>query len=253
LRWRRNGADLRATSLGGERILVNLGRRLCELQELDLHIEKTSETLSRVEHQLNHNEALEKAKSDLEAIQKDQAALQQKQRDAEHAVDDLEAKLKPVQHKLLRVSGSTPKELAAMEKQAIQIKGQVTQEEDKVLEMMGQAEALQNAAAAKAADVNKIEREWADKRNQLQAEQADLMSALESDRKVKDEILSQIEPAHLQLYEKLRRQKQGNAVAKIAQGRCQGCKITIPVSELSQARAGELVQCGSCSRVLCVP
>ncbi len=126
MRWRRNGADLRATSLGCERILVNLGRRLYELQELDLHIEKTSETLSRVEHQLNHNEALEKAKSDLEAIQKDQAALQQKQRDAEHAVDDLEAKLKPVQQKLLRVSGSTPKELAAMEKQAIQIKGQVT-------------------------------------------------------------------------------------------------------------------------------
>ena len=79
---------------------MNLGRRLYELQELDLHIEKTSETLSRVEHQLNHNEALEKAKSDLEAIQKDQAALQQKQRDAEHAVDDIQAKLKPIQQKL---------------------------------------------------------------------------------------------------------------------------------------------------------
>jgi hypothetical protein len=70
---------------------------------------------------------------------------------------------------------------------------------------------------------------------------------------MKDEILSHIDPAHLQLYERLRQQKQGNAVAKIEQGRCQGCKITIPVSELSQARAGELVQCGSCSRVLCVP
>jgi hypothetical protein len=253
LRWRRNGADLRATSLGGERILVNLGRRLCELQELDLRIEKTSETLSRVEHQLYHNEALEKAKSDLEAIQKDQAALQQKQRDAEHAVDDIQAKLKPVQQKLFAGSVSNPKELGAMQQQANQLKKNIREEEDKVLEMMGQAEALQSAAAARAADVNKIEREWADKRTQLQAEQADLMAALESDRKMKDETLSQIDPDHLRLYEKLRRQKQGNAVAKIAQGRCQGCKITIPVSELSQARAGELVQCGSCSRVLCVP
>jgi predicted nucleic acid-binding Zn-ribbon protein len=253
LRWRRNGADLRAATLGCERILVNLGRRLCELQELDLRIEKTSETLSRVDHQLNHNEALEKAKSDLEAIQKDQAALQQKQRDAEHAVDDIQAKVKPIQQKLFAGSVSNPKELGAMQQQANQLKKNIREEEDKVLEMMGQAEALQSTAAARAADVNKIEREWADKRTQLQAEQADLMAALESDRKMKDEILSQIEPAHLQLYEKLRRQKQGNAVAKIAQGRCQGCKITIPVSELSQARAGELVQCGSCSRVLCVP
>ncbi len=220
---------------------------------LDLRLEKTAETLSRVEHQLNHNEALEKAKADLEAIQKDQAALQEKQRDAEHVVDDIQAKLKPIQQKLFAGSISNPKELGAMQQQANQLKSHVREEEDKVLDMMGQAEALQNAAAAKAADVDSIEREWAGKRNQLQAEQAELMATLDSDRMTRAEILGQIDPAHLQLYEKLRQKKQGSAVAKIEQGRCQGCKITIPVSELSQARAGELVQCGSCSRVLCVP
>ena len=232
---------------------MNLGKRLYELQQLDVRLEKTAEELSRVEHQLNHNEALEKAKADLQAIQKDQAALHAKQRDAEQKVDDLQAKLKPVQQKLFAGSVSNPKELGAMQQQANQLKGHIREEEDKVLEIMGQAETLQNAAAAKAASVDKIEREWAEKRNQLQAEQAEMMATLDSDRKMKDEILSQIDPAHLQLYDKLRQKKQGNAVAKIEQGRCQGCKITIPVSELSQARAGELVQCGSCSRVLCVP
>jgi len=253
LRWRRNRIDLLVAGSDCERIFVNLGKRLYDLQQLDLHLEKTTEKLSRVEHHLNHNEALEEAKSDLEAIQKDQAALHEKQRDAEHGVDDLQAKLKPVQQKLFAGSVSNPKELGAMQQQANQLKSHIREAEDKVLEMMGQAEALQNAAAAKAAGVDSIEREWAEKRNQLQAEQAELMATLDSDRKMKDEILIQIDPAHLQLYEKLRQQKQGNAVAKIAQGRCQGCKITIPVSELAQARAGELVQCGSCSRVLCVP
>lgn len=232
---------------------MNLGRRLYELQQLDLRIEKTLETLSRVQHQLNHNEALEKAKADLQAIQKDQAALQQRQRDAENTVDDLEAKLKPIQQKLLKVSSSTPKELAAMEKQAVQLKAQLTQEEDRVLEMMGQAESLQRAAAAEAAGVDSIEREWAATRTRLQAEEAELAAALESQRKLKEEILGQIDSAHVQLYENLRQKKQGQAVAKIEQGRCQGCRITIPVSELTQARAGELVQCSSCSRVLCVP
>jgi len=235
------------------RIFVNLGKRLYDLQQLDLRLEKTAEMLSRVEHQLNHNEALEKAKSDLEAIQKDQAALQEKQRAAEWVVDDLQAKLKPIQQKLFAGSISNPKELGAMQQQATQLKNHIREEEDKVLDIMAQAELLQNAAAAKAASVDKIEREWAEKRNQLQAEQAELMATLDSDRKTKDEILSQIDPGHLQLYERLRQKKQGNAVAKIEQGRCQGCKITIPVSELTQARAGELVQCGSCSRVLCVP
>ena len=232
---------------------MNLGKRLYDLQQLDLRLEKTAETLSRVERQRNHNEALEKAKSDLEAIQKDQAALQDTQRAAEHAVDDLQAKLKPIQQKLLSGSVTNPKELGAMQQQANQLKGHVREEEDKVLDMMGQAEALQKAAAAKAAEVDSIEREWAGKRNQLQAEQAELMATLDSDRLTRNEILGQIDPDYLQLYEKLRQKKQGSAVAKIEQGRCQGCKITIPVSELTQARAGELVQCGSCSRVLCVP
>jgi len=235
------------------RMFVNLGRRLYDLQQLDLRLEKTAEMLSQVEHQLNYNQALEQAKADLEAIQRDQAALQEKQRAAEYTVDDLQAKLKPIQQKLFAGSISNPKELGAIQQQANQIKGHIREGEDKVLDMMGQAEALQNAAAAKAASVDAIERGWAEKRNQLQAEQAELMPTLDSDRKMKDEILSHIDPAHLQLYERLRQQKQGNAVAKIEQGRCQGCKITIPVSELSQARAGELVQCGSCSRVLCVP
>ena len=235
------------------RMFVNLGKRLYDLQQFDLRLEKTAEMLSQVEHQLNHNQALEQAKADLEAIQKDQAALQEKQRAAEYTVDDLQAKLKPIQQKLFAGSISNPKELGAMQQQANQIKSHIREEEDKVLDMMGQAEALQNAAAAKAASVDSIEREWSEKRNQLLAEQADLLAAADSERKKKDEILNQIDPAHLQLYEKLRQQKQGNAVAKIEQGRCQGCKITIPVSELSQARAGELVQCGSCSRVLCVP
>ncbi len=232
---------------------MNLGKRLYELQQLDLRMEKTAEMLSKVEHQLNHNKALEQAKADLEAIRKELSALQEKQRTSEWAVDDLQAKLKPIQQKLFAGSVSNPKELGNLQQQATQLKSRVREEEDKILEMMGQAEALQDAAAAKGASVDEIEQEWADKRNQLLAEQTELRETIDSDRKKKDEILSQLDPAHLRLYEKLRQLKQGSAVAKIEQGRCQGCRITVPVSELSQARAGELVQCGSCSRVLCVP
>ena len=47
-----------------------------------------------------------------------------------------------------------------MEKQAHQLQGQVREEEDRVLEMMDQAEALQSQTAARTADVDRIERDW---------------------------------------------------------------------------------------------
>lgn len=232
---------------------MNLGKRLYELQQLDLRLEKTAEMLSKVEHQINHNETLEKAKADLEAVLKEQSVLQEKQRAIEWTVDDLQAKLKPIQQKLFAGSVSNPKELGNLQQQAAQMKSRIRDEEDKLLEMMGKSEEIQDAAAARRASVDKIEREWSEEKGRLLSQQAELQTTAEFDTQRRDEILSQVDPAHVQLYNKLRQKKQGSAVAKIEQGRCQGCRITVPVSELSQARAGELVQCGSCSRVLCVP
>ncbi len=232
---------------------MNLGKRLYELQQLDLRLEKTAEMLSKVEHQINHNETLEKAKADLEAVLKEQSVLQEKQRAIEWTVDDLQAKLKPIQQKLFAGSVSNPKELGNLQQQAAQMKNRIRDEEDKLLEMMGKSEEIQDAAAARRASVDKIEREWSEEKGRLLSQQAELQTTAEFDTQRRDEILSQVDPAHVQLYNKLRQKKQGSAVAKIEQGRCQGCRITVPVSELSQARAGELVQCGSCSRVLCVP
>lgn len=236
----------------GVRMSVNLGRRLYDLQQIDVRLEQTAEKLSRMERELTCNEDLERARAELDSIRQQQASLQQEQRTAEYAVDDLLARLKPIEEKLVRVSGSTPRELALMDKQAQLLRAQVREEEDRILEMMGQAEAWQSDAAAKAAEIDAIEQDWARRRGPLQAEQAELAAAVEADRRMRDEALSRIDPAHLNLYEKLRQTKQGSAVARIEQGRCQGCRISIPVSELTQARAGDLVQCGSCSRVLCV-
>lgn len=231
---------------------MNLGKRLYELQQLDLHLERTAEMLSQIDHQLNHNEALSQARTELQAIQKDLAALHEKQRSAEWVVDDLQAKLKPIQQKLFAGSVSNPKELTNLQQQASQLKSRISEEEDRILDIMSQAEAFQKTAATKSALVASLEHEWAEKRNRLLEEQVELQATAESSKRKRDEILSQLDPAHIQLYERLRQMKHGNAVAKIEQGRCQGCKITVPVSELTKARAGELVQCSSCNRLMCI-
>ncbi|OGO09521.1 MAG: hypothetical protein A2Y61_03865 [Chloroflexi bacterium RBG_13_60_13] len=231
---------------------MNLGKRLHDLQQLDLDLARTTEALSRVDHQLNHNETLEKARADLEAARAGLAGLRDKQKNGEWAIDDIQAKLKPIQQRLYAGSVKNPKELVSMQQQASQLKGQITEEEDRVIEIMSQIEALQDDIALKTARVESIETEWKQTQQGLLSEKGELSEDLDDMGKRRAEILASIDAAHVETYEKIRVRKQGVAVAKIEQGRCQGCRIAVPLSEQTQARAGELVHCGNCGRVLCL-
>jgi len=229
---------------------VNLGKRLYDLQQIDLDLEKKTEMLSHVESQLSHDEALTEARAEVERKRENLAELEKKEITAEWVVDDLEAKAGPLQKKLYAGSVKNPKELRGLQQQVEQLKSQIREEEDKTLEIMRQVEALQKEVASRAAEAKKLEEEWQKRREQLLVEQAELSSTIDIAREKRSELAATIEPAHLELYEALRARKQGQAVAKIEQGRCQGCRITLPVSELMQARMGELVQCDSCGRIL---
>jgi len=231
---------------------MNLGKRLYELQQLDHDLAKTTGMLSSIERQLDHDEQLVKARAGLEAALKSLAALRDKQKNGEWAVDDIEAKLKPIQQKLYAGSVKNPKELANMEQQATQLASQMRHEEDRVLETMGQIEALQKDIASKTTHADNLEKEWKQKQERLLSEKAELSAALDATGKRREEIIATIDPAYVETYEKVRARKQGVAVARIEQGRCQGCRIAVPLSELTQARAGELVHCSSCGRVLCI-
>ena len=229
---------------------MNLGRRFYDLQQIDLDLEGKAERLSQVESQLSHNEALEEAKAEVKGKQKQLAELEKKEITAEWVVDDLEAKAGPLQKKLYAGSVKNPKELMGLQQQVEQLKSQIREEEDKTLEIMSQVEALRKEIASRAAEVKKLEEEWQKRREQLLAEQAELSSTIDIAGAKRSELAATIEPAHLELYETVRARKQGQAVAGIEQGRCQGCRITLPVSELMRARMGDLVQCDSCGRIL---
>ena len=41
--------------------------------------------------------------------------------------------------------------------------------------------------------------------------------------------------------------------ARVEQGICRGCRISLPTTDLQQARSGKLVQCSSCGRILFLP
>ena len=65
-------------------------------------------------------------------------------------------------------------------------------------------------------------------------------------------LVSEHAPMTLAIYEQVRQLRGGQGAALVdRRGLCQGCRLVIPTTELQKVRAGdEIVQCGSCSRIL---
>lgn len=226
-------------------------RQLYKLQEIDLDLEKKANILQQVEVQLGDNSTLAEAEAELEREQQSLAELKKEQTSIEWEVEDLRAKNALVEEKLYASSMKNPKELLNLQQEAERLKRQARGKEDQVLEMMSQVEEKQKEIAIREERIEKLEREWQEKEKELLVKQAQLKAMLTEGKQRRQDLSSRIDPAKLELYENLRLAKRGQAVAKVEQGKCQGCRIVLSMSEIQRARVGEeLTQCSNCERIL---
>ena len=230
---------------------VNMARKLYELQEIDLEIDAKNEALTLVVSRLGDSEALAEARVSLATEEERLVELERSQRDVEREVEDLRSKVALLEEKLYGGSVKNPKELASLQEQVEHLKRKRRGQEDEVLGIMTEVEAMQKNLSLKSAEVSRIDEDWRAEQAALSGEQVELGAALaDLDQKRKD-LISRIDAASLELYQGLRRKRQGRAVAKVEQGMCQGCRIALPLNVLQRARIGqELVQCSSCERIL---
>lgn len=232
---------------------MSTGRQLYELQEVDLGIEAKREALSLVQNRLGESQTLAEARVLLAQEEESLAELQRSQRLGEWEVEDLRAKVSLIEEKLYGGSVKNPKELTSLQSQVENLKRRRRDLEDKVLDIMTEAETVQKKLSATSAEVETIEAKWQEEQASLSREQAELGAALAALDQKRTELISRIDAASLELYQVLKDKRQGRAVAKVEQGMCQGCRIVLPMSELQRARMGqELVQCSSCERILYV-
>jgi predicted nucleic acid-binding Zn-ribbon protein len=96
-----------------------------------------------------------------------------------------------------------------------------------------------------------MERSWKEDQERIRKEIAGLEAAVAALEQNREPVVAQLDPASIGMYEELRKTKQGRAVAKVKQSTCQGCRISLPVSDQQRARIGqELAKCSNCGRIL---
>ncbi|UCG83831.1 MAG: hypothetical protein JSW38_03160 [Dehalococcoidia bacterium] len=191
------------------------------------------------------------ARAALDTARKDLMDLEHQQRNAEWGVDELEKKIAGEEKKLYDGSVKNPRELMNLQQEIDNIKDQRREREDKLLAIMMEVDTAQQDVARKQDEAENMNRDWEEEQKRLTGEQTELEAELAALTRQRESLVSLIEAASLNTYEELRRVKQGLAVAKLVQGRCQGCRISLPVSDQQKARMGQkLATCSNCGRIL---
>ncbi len=231
---------------------MSIAKQLYQLQEVDLEVESNEQALKQMVSQLGESQAVVKTQSKLTSEQQQLDDLGHKQRSTEWEIDDLVSKLSTVEEQLYGGRIKNPKELTSLQHEVKTLKTKRAQLEDNVLEIMGQVELVEASVAATSSELKRLEAEWHSQQQQLSADIEVLKSNLSALKSKRQQLSAEIDPQTVEVYDKLRKQK-GQAIAKVEQGICRGCRISLPFNELQQVRSGNVVQCGSCGRILFLP
>lgn len=231
---------------------MSITRQLYQLREFDLEIESVEQSLSQKTSRLGESRAVISTQAELDSEQQRLDDLKHQQHSAEWDIDDLTGKIKAVEDQLYGGRITNPKELTGLQHEVETLKARRDQVENDALEILDRAEQAEASLTALNGELEKLKGEWRRQQQQLSAEIDQLKSQLADLQQKRRKLADAVDPQSLELYERLRKQK-GQAVSRVEQGICHGCRISLSSSEIQQARGGNLVQCSSCGRILFSP
>jgi len=232
------------------------GRRLLELQDVDLAIDRLRTRLSELESQGEVRETRARVASTearLGELQLSLDALTREQRRVESDVDSLELKIAAEQRRLFDGTVANAKELQSIEHEVENLRGRKTRMEDQVLEKMEQRELLEKQSPPLEADVAAARERLAEIERTSAAELIQVERELAERSAQRAVLAKEFSDDLLELYEDLRRQKKGVAAVALVEGVCQGCHQKLSPLYLDRLRRSDGIRrCEYCRRILVV-
>ena len=222
---------------------------LQKLQTVDIRIRELTEGLERYPNEINDlkKDLLERE----ESINLKETALSElrTQRDGlEDSLRSNQESIKKSEERLFAIK--THKEYEALQKEMTDTRKENLEIEDRTISVMAEIEETEGALAEEKENYATLKDQYA----QQIAEKEKKIEELEISRKPaereKSEILSDIDPKILPLYEKIFK-RNGRALALAENEKCTSCNINIPPQLYNEIlKQTQLVQCPSCKKIL---
>ncbi len=228
---------------------MNISKQLFQLQDVDLELESDEQTLALILNQIGESSAIVKAQEGLDTEKKNLEELTRQQHALEWDIEDVSGKLKKIEEDLYGGKIRNPKELTDLQNESELLKANQAKLEEQALDMMEKVEETTKNVTEADSEFNRLKNEWQRQQRKLTADMEKLKKAIESLKTRRERIAEEIDPQTIEIYQELRKLR-GTAVARVQQGTCLGCRISLPVSDLQRVKGGGMVRCSSCGRIL---
>lgn len=225
---------------------------LYELQCLDVTIDRINARLRSLTGAKNIEEELEKAKKELQDAEKALASCEADLTDCELKLKSIDSKRAEFEKRLYSGVVSNPKELSAIQKEIAMLKSQQEQLDGKTLELYDVVDAARKRAQLARQTVQDLTNKLNNAIQQESEEKVKLQQKLNDAITRRQELSPAItDKSLLSRYELLRRKTGSTAIAKVVNGKCEGCKISLtPFISRKLSENKEYVYCESCGRIL---
>ncbi len=233
---------------GGKAMNVRI---LWDLQEVDLALDRVAQDLHEVQEALQEPAVLRELREAIAAAEAEEQRLSVRQRDLELEIEALSERLRDLQERLYGGQITDFKEIRASQEKEAEMTRRRSTLEDELLEILVRLEEVRGQVRSLRERLAAEETTWASERERLLERQRALQEEQRALLRRRERLVASVEGELLRVYERLRHQKHGLAVAHLENRVCQTCGVEVPVSVDRQVRVGDtLVFCPTCGRIL---
>ncbi len=230
--------------------------QLLELQGHDTTLLQLHHRRGHLPEHTAHSEAqaaIEQLTATTAADRQAHQALSAKMHALEAQVHELDLKIDGLNAQLFGTAATSPKELQALEADIASVRKYRSELEDAELELIEAFEPhdavvskADTEVAALRAQQEQLVNDIAQAQTAIDQQAADRLAARQA-------LAASLDPQLVALYEKIRANNKGIAVARLEHGTCQACRLKISAVELDRIKhlsSDVLVQCEECSTIL---
>ncbi len=229
-------------------------KQLYGLQEIDLKLAEAEARREALLSKLADRSELIAAAGRLERLEKRNTELSARSRAFERLVAEVDQTLERLDERLYGGGVTSPQQLAAAQEERAFTSARKKEAEDQLLETMIDLDELEPVLVEARETSSTLEEDRPGLESSWRKEQREAAATIESLLAEREDLLPSMPGTLLPLYESLRKSKNGQAMALVERGTCQGCRLSLTTQETQRARSGQqIVQCSSCGRILYAP